>query len=93
MYFPSLKHSWTDVGLISALSLDKTGTVEFRSYLILSDLEVPEGHSLIPYNTRLNLRLEGGGLGGRVLAFDSTCTMAGLLLQSFWLGEASGVLA
>ena len=88
LYFPSLKQSRTDVGLISALSLDKTGTVEFRSRLTLSGLEVPEEHSLIPYNTRLNLRSEGGGLGGRGLAIDLTCTV------SFWLTmeEVSNVL-
>ena len=35
------------------------------------------------------LAIAGGGLGGKSLVIDSSCTMAGLSSQSFWLEESS----
>ena len=56
LYFPSLKQSRIEVGLMLALILVSIETVESTSNLALSDRLVPLGDSSMPKMTRLNLR-------------------------------------
>ena len=56
LYLPRRKQSLIENDCISASNFESTGSTWSTSCLFLSDLDVPLGHSWIPYTTTLYLR-------------------------------------